>query len=210
MTGVNNSLACTGLTHLPKSSLRNYPVSPGKLPLQLCEENIAMCVSPVDHNKQGKVTADPPEAAESDSGDSLFITQNPVPAAVRSRRRHQNSFSSDLLSPTGREESEDDSSSSASQNEFKLSKGKEKKINRLPKFSFPFLSGIQYDTQLPRRTRKKPKGTRLTAVHNAELHNFLMGGFFKSISDRVDQQEDELESPTLYMDNEEDISPLSE
>lgn len=81
----------------------------------------------------------------SDSDDSLFITQKPVPGAVRAGKRRRTGFTS---SP----ESEDDASSSASHGEpTAAGKGQRKKF-RLPKYSFPFLS----EKKCGRRSRLLP------------------------------------------------------
>ncbi|XP_063750562.1 uncharacterized protein LOC134871677 isoform X2 [Eleginops maclovinus] len=142
-----------------------------------------------------------PAEAESDSGDSLFITQKPVPEAVRSGRSTRYSWWAKPLSPTDIEESEEDKESSDSYHGESPSGNlhRIKKI-RLPKFSFPF-----------RAERKRV----LLRVHNERLHSYLMGGFFECVRLRDlrmgCQTTKDVESslPTVDMDGEH-ISPLSE
>ncbi|XP_071316753.1 caldesmon-like [Trachinotus anak] len=154
------------------------------------------------HNRQDDVVNDP-AGAESDSGDSLFITQKPVPEAVRSRRRHRYSLRSDPTSPKDLEESEDDSLSSASPEESKTCKRRGRKKYRLPKFSFPFL----------KERKSKPRSTLSSVEQNTSLHNYTMGGFFKCVRELWQSYQSgadlQLPVPTVDMDGQH-IPPLSE
>ncbi|XP_076605758.1 uncharacterized protein LOC143332318 [Chaetodon auriga] len=141
--------------------------------------------------------------AESDSGDSLFITQKPVPEAARSRRRRQHHPRSEPTSPRDFQESESDTSSSASHEESKTAQERRRAKYRLPKYNFPFLTG----------RKRKPQSTLLPVKQNTSLHNSTMGGFFKCVRElwQASQRGDDVESalPTLDMEGD-DISPLSE
>ncbi|KAK2879753.1 eukaryotic translation initiation factor 5B-like [Channa argus] len=142
-----------------------------------------------------------PVEEESDSGDSLFITQK-LPEAVRTGRRHYYSSRSAPVSPRDLEENEEDTSSSASHEEFKTDKKRARKKFRPPKYIFPFLKG----------TKRKPTCT-LSVQQNTSLHNATMGGFFKCVRELWQgyEREHDLGSslPTLDKDGEL-ISPLSE
>lgn len=71
----------------------------------------------------------------SDSGDSLFITQKPVPKAVRSARRRHSSCKSHPTYPSELSENEEDSSSSAdSEVEEEIRGENEPKLQRLKKW----------------------------------------------------------------------------
>lgn len=102
----------------------------------------------------------------SDSGDSLFLTQEQVPEAVRSGRREHLSLRSKPVSPRDLDGSDADSLSSDSHEEPKTPKDerykKQPSISSLPKFSLPFLSG--------RKLKGKARGTRLSSVQNKTLH----------------------------------------
>ncbi|XP_051255948.1 phoenix [Dicentrarchus labrax] len=154
--------------------------------------------SSVGQGEQDKVCHEPAEA-ESDSGDSLFITQKPVPEAVRSAspgrynlRKHPIFLS---------EESDGDSSSS--HGESRTAKRSKRQKCILPKYSFPFLSEKKW----------KPTSTLLPARQNTSLHNYMMGGFFKCVRELWQGYErgDDVESslPTVDVDGDY-ISPLSE
>lgn len=139
---------------------------------------------------------------ESDSGDSLFITQK-LPEPVRTQRRRRRSLRSTPTSPRDLEESDDATSSSASHEESKTDKKRARKRFRLPKYAFPFLKG----------TKRKPRSTLLSVRQNTSLHNATMGGFFKCVRELwqgYERGDDPgLSLPTLGMDGEY-ISPLSE
>lgn len=95
----------------------------------------------------------------SDSGDSLFITQKPVPEALRTGVRTRYSQWAKPLSPRDLHESEESEenkeSSDSNDGESQSGKVQRSKKNVLPKFSFPFLK------------EKKPE---LLPVHNKRLH----------------------------------------
>ncbi|KAF6738645.1 hypothetical protein FQA47_001349 [Oryzias melastigma] len=117
--------------------------------------------------REGRCEA--PNEASSDSGDSLFITQKPVPEAVRPKRRrstHPTHFihRGDLTD-------QDDASSSSSDWESRTGK-KKKVVYRLPKFIFPFL-------QEGKSSQKKHVSTH----RNKKLHTFAIGGFFKCVQE---------------------------
>ncbi|XP_038563758.1 aspartoacylase isoform X2 [Micropterus salmoides] len=167
-----------------------------------CVEKISRYLeSSAGHSGQDKVSNEP-AAAESDSGDSLFITQKPVPEAVRSARPRHYSSRSDPISPRAVEESEEDSPSYSFHGESKTDRRRRKKKHRLPKYSFPFLA----------ERERKPRSTLLAGQQNKHLHNYAMGGFFKCVKELwQDYGRGNLESslPTVDMD-EDYISPLSE
>ncbi|XP_078142740.1 uncharacterized protein LOC144541748 [Centroberyx gerrardi] len=179
--------------------------------------------SSLGQNRQDKVSGDPNEA-DSDSGDSLFITQNPVPEAVRSVKRRHSSFRSGPTSPTSPtegEESEDGSASfvyrsksvlSSAAQSSKSRKGSRGQKHRLPKYSFPFLQRIQDDKRLSSKARKR-RGSQLTVQQNAGLHISAMGSFFKCVEtlwkDNKTGAAPEPSLPTIDTDKE-TISPLSE
>ncbi|XP_030602487.1 phoenix [Archocentrus centrarchus] len=144
-----------------------------------------------------------PADTDSDSADSLFITQKPVPEAVRSGRRRPHSASSGPTSPSFLEESEDGSSHSASRQESRRKKSKKKVKFKLPKYSFPFLK----DKTL------KLTSTVLPEPQNIRLHYSSMGGFFdcmRKLQQSYQTGEDlETNLPTLDM-NGECILPISE
>ncbi|KAF1378844.1 hypothetical protein PFLUV_G00194710 [Perca fluviatilis] len=159
--------------------------------------------SSVGHSKQDKVSNGPAEA-ESDSGDSLFLTQKSVPEAVRSRRRRHYSLRSTPVSPRDLEEElsrSEDSPSSSSHEESKTDKERRRKKYTLPKYHFPFLA-----------KRKCKLRNTLLAVQNTSLHHYVMGGFFNCVRELWQgYQREHLESslPTVDMDGQ-DLSPLSE
>ncbi|XP_033969556.1 aspartoacylase isoform X2 [Trematomus bernacchii] len=140
-----------------------------------------------------------PAGADRDSGDSLFITQKPVPEAVRTGIRTRYSQWAKPLSPRDFEESDENKESSDSDDgESQSGKVQRRKKNVLPKFSFPFLE------------EKKPE---LLPVHNKRLHSYLVGGFFECVRllRQGCQTKKDVESslPTVDMDGEH-ISPLSD
>ncbi|XP_026185204.1 phoenix [Mastacembelus armatus] len=154
--------------------------------------------SPVGQSGQGNDAA----GAESDSGDSLFITQKPVPKPVRSGKRQRYSVRSSSISPRLVEESEDDLSSSSSPDESSTDKKRRRKKFRLPKYSFPFLP-----------ERKWKLSSTLSVQQNIKLHNSVMGGFFKCVQEQqLDHQRGHDLQPSLpTLDQEgECLSPLSE
>ncbi|XP_040907517.1 phoenix [Toxotes jaculatrix] len=158
--------------------------------------------SSVGQSRHDKESNDPAEA-ESDSGDSLFITQKPVPEAVRSGRRRHCSQRSDPSSTRYLEEGEDDSSSSSSHEESKTDKRSRTQKVKLPKYSFPFLTDRKW----------KSKSTLLSVPQNTALHNSAMGGFFKCVRELWQgyQRGEGVQAslPTVDRDGEL-ISPLSE
>ncbi|CAI5692364.1 unnamed protein product [Oreochromis niloticus] len=165
------------------------------------ESSSVLCSS---QNREDGATEGEAAEADSDSGDSLFITQKPVPEAVRSGRRKRRSLRSGLTSPREREESEDDSSPSASFQDTRSKKRRKKETKlRMPKYSFPFLKD-----KMP-----KAKGIFLSEVQNTRLHYSSMGAFFDCIRklQQSYQTVEDLESnlPAIDM-NGECISPISE
>ncbi|XP_076024892.1 uncharacterized protein LOC143014768 [Genypterus blacodes] len=204
MTGVNTSLNLTGTDAVSEVlSLKPCSVVLETLPIDILEKSSRYLQSSVDHSRQD----DDPYEAESDSGDSLFLTQKPVPKAVRSRRRYRSTYKSDLTSASGSDETEDEPSAPASQGKSKRCKQSRKKI-QLSRLSFPFLSKIRDDKHQPRRRRRMRRNQdHLTSRKNKELHNYAMGGFFKCVREL---QEGNAEAPTAFLDEDGDISPLSE
>ncbi|XP_023132123.1 phoenix [Amphiprion ocellaris] len=139
-----------------------------------------------------------PAETDSDSGDSLFITQKPVPEAVRSGRRRRSSFRSDPPSLTDAEGSDD----SASPEESKTDRKKTVKRIKLPKHSFSFLKQRRIG---PIRIEE------LKIKQNTSLHSAVMGGFFKSVRDvwQSRQRKKKTSLPTVDMPKE-SILPISE
>ncbi|KAM9729643.1 lysine-specific histone demethylase 2-like isoform 5-T9 [Menidia menidia] len=137
-------------------------------------------------------TSEHPGDANSDSGESLFITQAPVPEAVRSERRRRCTLTST--------QTDDDTSDSSSDENSKTDKKRIRK--KVPMFSFPFLAeraNEQSITELPRR-------------QNNRLHKSLMRGYFECVRTMWNGYErgDLLTSlPTVDM-NEVHIPPISE
>ncbi|XP_051903786.1 phoenix [Hippocampus zosterae] len=139
----------------------------------------------------------PPEV-DSDSGDSLFITQLPVPQPMRTVRRRKSSrhsFTTEL------EDSEGDISSSqsdAADHETSRKKRKKRKIT-LPKYNFSFLTERKW----------KSRCTNLTSKQNLKFHNNVMGGFFKCV-ELWQRAEDLYEGQPTVDQDDEDILPLTE
>ncbi|XP_034033693.1 phoenix [Thalassophryne amazonica] len=145
------------------------------------------------------------DAPDSDSGNSLFITQTPVPEATRSRK----SLRLHRTSANYQEESDDDDSISAKQTKGRKCKTNRCHIHRLSKYHFPFLMGTS-SVQLPLSRRKL---TNITRQQNARLHYYSMGSFFKCVRGLQQSHKTgnnpEWSLPTVDRDGEE-ISPLSE
>lgn len=132
----------------------------------------------------------------SDSGDSLFITQKPVPEAVRPKRRrstHPTHFihRGDLTD-------QDDASSSSSDWESRTGK-KKKVVYRLPKFIFPFLQEGKSSQKKHVSTHRNKKlhvrnckclfvsllvsFSKLFLCKFHTLQTFAIGGFFKCVQE---------------------------
>uniref|UniRef100_A0A1A7YLQ2 Retinitis pigmentosa GTPase regulator a n=1 Tax=Iconisemion striatum TaxID=60296 RepID=A0A1A7YLQ2_9TELE len=121
---------------------------------------------------QGEV-ADGPGEANSDSGDSLFITQKDVPEAVRSWRRHHN------LGPDSKIQHQLDlaelgpdpppSSSSSSDEEPKTARKRKNGCYKVPKFKFSFLN---------ENNKSKPI---INNVKNAKFQSYAMASFITSV-----------------------------
>ncbi|KAA8586377.1 hypothetical protein FQN60_000213, partial [Etheostoma spectabile] len=154
-------------------SAESYPAVLESSPPGYVEKISRYFESSVGHSKQDKVpVCNGPAEAESDSGDSLFLTQKSVPEAVRSRRQRRHSLRSTPISPRDLEEPSrsEDSPSSSSHEESKTDKGRRRKKYTLPKYHFPFLAKCKHrSTLLP--------------VQNASLHHYVMGGFFNCVRD---------------------------
>ncbi|XP_033489482.2 uncharacterized protein LOC117261249 [Epinephelus lanceolatus] len=201
MTGVRNSLAFTQSDALADVvSGQSCHIVLETSPPDYVEKISRYLESNEGHSRQNEVTLFEEAAdADSDSGDSLFITQKAVPEPVRSgRRRRHLSLRSNLTFPGDHKESDENNSSSASPEESKTGKERRKKYT-LPKYRFPFL---------PEKSRRN-----LLPAQNGRLHNYVMGGFFKCVRElwQSYQRAEDLESslPTVDIDGE-DISPLSE
>ncbi|XP_060941329.1 phoenix [Limanda limanda] len=145
-------------------------------------------------------TQDQASEAESDSGDSMFITQNPASEAESSLGRQSNSPRPEPESIRQLEEEDSSSSSSSSS-----CKGKSKTVRRkrgrrrtritLPQYKFPWQRAL------------------LSIQHNTALHYNAMGGFFKCVKELQQGRHggDDLPSSLQTVDEEgESISPLSE
>ncbi|XP_017267985.1 nucleolar and coiled-body phosphoprotein 1 [Kryptolebias marmoratus] len=153
-------------------------------------EKMAQDTSPVGQSEGGN------EANNSDSGDSVFITQKHVPAAVRSgRRKHPR------LGSTWTREGEDDiSSSSSSDGESTANRKRRRRRRRVlgaPTYRLSFL----------------PQTRDLPHVEIKKLHNYVMGGYFKSVQELWASYEQGVDLtaslPTIDVP-EEWISPISE
>ncbi|XP_074527752.1 uncharacterized protein LOC141791320 [Halichoeres trimaculatus] len=130
--------------------------------------------------------------SDSDSGNSLFITQKPGPQLARSRKTR---YKLQL------EEHEDDSSSSSSSDEpVRKKKRKKFKPYKLPEYSFPFLP-------------RKPRHFGNTKQQDTGLHNTGMTGFLRLVKELCEgsQTRKDVESPLPAEGTDEDnISPLTE
>ncbi|XP_047462787.1 trichohyalin-like isoform X2 [Mugil cephalus] len=128
------------------------------------------------------------EEDDSDSGDSMFITQAPVPEPVRSRRR---------TAPAPLHGSKGDTLLSDSH-------GKSKSYKKRRNYSPPKHSFFSLDGERPRETVLHPH-------QNIRLHNFAMGGFFQSVKQLWQNYQRGVESslPTVDADGE-CLSPISE
>ncbi|KAM4726090.1 uncharacterized protein FYW61_011983 [Anableps anableps] len=128
----------------------------------------------------------------SDSGDSLFITQKCAPQRRR-RSNHRSNFR------THRDTPEDEYDASTSGEEHEADRNQRKKSYRTPKFTFTFL--------------KERMMTRLPYYQNRKLHYYAMGGYFKcaeQLWDSYQTGEGLMASlPTVDVDGE-PISPMSE
>ncbi|XP_077403247.1 uncharacterized protein LOC144036453 [Vanacampus margaritifer] len=147
-------------------------------------------------SRQNPKPESPPEV-DSDSGDSLFLTQLPLPQArrrVRRRKSSRHTFVTEL------EDSGEDASSSYSDDDDHEMSGKKKKKGKikLPKYSFSFLTERTW----------KPRCTVLTTKQNLKFTNYVMGGFFKCVE--LWQGAEDLHDglPTVDRDDE-NISPLT-
>ncbi|KAM9331976.1 uncharacterized protein KZ484_017203 [Pholidichthys leucotaenia] len=144
-----------------------------------------------------------PSPQHSDSGDSLFITQKPVPQAVRSAgRRPSSSHRSALSSPLrSLADSDDDVLHFDCPTHHQSGKRRKKLYNQsdLPKYSFSFSKGRKH----------KPSSTKLPLLHNTRLHYAAMGGFFDCVrkiqASRCSKADQQLSTPTV-----DDIIPISE
>ncbi|XP_035522085.1 phoenix [Morone saxatilis] len=199
MADVRNSLSWTqsdALAEVVSAESCHIALEPS--PPDYVEKISRYLESSVGQGEQDKVCHEPAEA-ESDSGDSLFITQKPVPEAVRSARRGRYSLRKHPIFLS--EESDGDSLSS--NGESRTAKRRKRQKCILPKYSFPFLSEKKW----------KPTSTLLPTRQNTSLHNFMMGGFFKCVREQWQGLErgDDVESslPTVDVDGD-CISPLAE
>lgn len=157
----------------------------------------------------------------SDSGDSLFITQHPVPEAKRPRNTHRRSRMSSVVS------AEVDSSPSDSDANCGVTEPRNIRNHSLPKYIFPFLLERRKRTELIYRHNKSlhVRTARtcffiqvfseclfdLFCVYFFFVQAFTIGGFFKCVKELWESGQKGPPSiyPTLDMDGE-DISPLSE
>ncbi|XP_077360139.1 uncharacterized protein LOC144005735 isoform X2 [Festucalex cinctus] len=145
-------------------------------------------------SSQNPKTKRPPEA-DSDSGDSLFLTQLPTPQARRTLRRRKSSrhtFVTEL-----EDSGEDASSSQSDEDDHEMRRNKKKKGTiKLPKYSFSFI------TEGKRKAR-----CALLTKQNQKFHNYVMGGFFKCVE--LWQGVDDLHEGLPTVDQYDDISPLT-
>ncbi|XP_074468233.1 uncharacterized protein LOC141753442 isoform X2 [Sebastes fasciatus] len=198
MTEVRNSLTRTQFDAIAEVvSAESFHIVLETNPPDYVEKISHYLESCVGQSGQENVSNGPAEA-DSDSGDSLFITQKPVPEAERSGRQRTYSSRSKPVSPRDLEESEEDTSSSTSHDEESKTDKKRRRIKKykLPTYNFPFLA----ERKLKLRSTGLPD-------QNKNLLNYTMGGFFKCV--RELRLEPKSSLPTVDTDGE-DISPLSE
>ncbi|KAL6099069.1 uncharacterized protein ACO6RY_18067 [Pungitius sinensis] len=166
---------------------------PGTLPLDRREKISRYLESSVGHGGQDAVSEARAEE-DRDSGDSLFFTQVDVTLPVAEGSAGQRHTTSNPTFPRDLTEREDIFSSSSSDDEQR----RRRKKDSLPTYNFPFLKNQK------RRHRRTDQ--------YKDLHNYMIGGFFKCLEElrQSSQREQTLESslPTVDMDG--DISPLSE
>ncbi|XP_041863818.1 uncharacterized protein DDB_G0284459-like [Melanotaenia boesemani] len=133
------------------------------------------------------------EGENSDSGNSLFITQVPVPQAVRSQRRRRLTLRSEASCSEDPVTDDGESDTDREKNE---------RTHRLPTYSFSFLT-----------QKTGQKSTHLSAHQNRKLHYALMGGYFKCVRELWESYkrgEDLVASqPTIDMVGV-NIAPISE
>ncbi|XP_040035930.2 uncharacterized protein LOC120821457 [Gasterosteus aculeatus] len=170
----------------------------GTLPLGQREKISRYFQSSVGHDGQHKVSEAPADE-DSESGNSLFLTQADVTLPVAGRsggQRHDNTRAKPTF-PTDLEERDDRSLSSSSDE----GQWRRKKCS-LPIFNFPFLESQK------RRPRRSPFPDQ-----NKDLHMYMIGGFFKCLGELRQSGERgpavESSLPTVDVDGEH-ISPLSE
>ncbi|XP_029375258.1 phoenix [Echeneis naucrates] len=200
MTGVRRSLRLT----LSDARVEALSSQSGTVVL---EEAPPTCDEEVSRHHESSLgqrneASDDPAASESDSGDSLFITQNVAPETVRSQRQRRNTVRSEPASATGLEDSDDSSASSHSNTESNTARGRKRKQYNLPVFSFSFLQGRE----------SKPRRRASFVLQNRALHHYSMGGFFKCVRERwQSNQRDDLQLSSQTEDMEgRHIAPLSE
>ncbi|XP_021176511.2 apoptotic chromatin condensation inducer in the nucleus [Fundulus heteroclitus] len=130
--------------------------------------------------------------ADSDSGDSLFITQKCVP-----ERRRRSSKRSDFR--THRDASEHEYDTSSSEEEQRSGRKRRTEGFRTPRFTFPFL--------------QKTLTTRLPYYQNRKLHYYAMGGYFRCVEELWESYQtgegQAASSRTVDVDGE-PLSPMSE
>ncbi|XP_023198340.1 eukaryotic translation initiation factor 5B-like [Xiphophorus maculatus] len=129
----------------------------------------------------------------SDSGDSLFITQKCAPQRRRRSNRRSN-FRAHRDSP------EDEYDASTSEEDPPEDSKRKKKSCTTPKFTFHFL--------------KERMMTRLPYYQNRKLHYYAMGGYFRCTEQLWDSYQTGdgllLSLPTADQDGGEPMSPMSE
>ncbi|KAM4546262.1 uncharacterized protein V3H82_020064 [Fundulus diaphanus] len=129
---------------------------------------------------------------DSDSGDSLFITQKCVP-----ERKRRSSKRSDFR--THRDASEHEYDTSSSEEEQRPGRKRRTEGFRTPRFTFPFL--------------QKTLMTRLPYYQNRKLHYYAMGGYFRCAEELWESYQTgeglAASSRTVDMDGE-PLSPMSE
>ncbi|XP_061596053.1 uncharacterized protein LOC133459784 [Cololabis saira] len=165
-------------------------------------EQISHCLKSSEGQSGKDGVSEGPDEAHSDSGDSIFITQLPVPAAVRRKRQRAQDSQSEFSSSGGTAFYEDETSPSNSNTEhssYKQKKKKEKK--RPPTYRFSFLNKTEGQGSVA-----------LTPLQNKRLHNYAMRGFFNCVEllERERRGENQMSSlPTVDMDRD-CITPISE
>ncbi|XP_010869007.2 phoenix [Esox lucius] len=158
-------------------------------------------------------------SADSDSADSLFITQAPVSLAVRSVRRDHSSKTLDSsCSVESEEEAWAEDGPVPSQRKQQVSpavKHPKRKAEKpgLKKYSFPFLERVYRGKRLSSRERAY-RNTHLPLRKSVTFARSAIGGFFRCIKTLKKFSKGKatlaLGLPKRHLDDEGELSPLSE
>ncbi|XP_061608538.1 uncharacterized protein LOC133467552 [Phyllopteryx taeniolatus] len=158
------------------------------------EKSLPDCVKEISQHLERQNPKGPTEV-DSDSGDSLFLTQEPVPQAARAVRRRKSSQRT--YATEGEDSGGITSSAQRHDDNHEMSTNKKKQKLKLPNYNFSFL------------TESWHRGTHLIKRHNIRLHNYVTGGFFKCVKLWQGTNHFWMPLPTVDQDDE-DISPLTQ